>query len=79
MGGLAPPAAMATGRWLCGAQNRCHMGRCACVGGGERDAGNRGGAVPLELNGPTRGNKSHLEGSAEQEHLFSFLSPSFKL
>lgn len=36
MGGLSPPAAMATRRRLCGAQHRCHMSQDECAGGGER-------------------------------------------
>lgn len=42
MGGLSPPAAMATRRLLRSAQNRCHMSQDECGGGGEHWWGRRG-------------------------------------
>lgn len=65
MGRLVPPAAMATGRLLGGAQNRCHMGHVGSVGVGSA-AGAPGEGGASELNGPTRGSKSHFEVSAER-------------
>lgn len=67
MGGLSLPAAMATRRLLCSAQNRCHMSQDEYSGGwGACGGGGGGPEMHLELNGPTRGTKAYFEVSAKQ-------------
>lgn len=67
MGGLTPPAAMATRRLLCSAQNRCHMSQDEYGGGGEHVVGVEGDrGMHLELNGPTRGSEAYFEVSAKR-------------